>query len=105
MMTRRDPVTEPTRLTAHARRRLGDRWPATVLPFDGLDDVIVPTDAPLVGYDGVTGASFLAVPDTPMVAVVAGDVVVTFLSAESARAKIALSGYGPEDFLPPQSRE
>ena len=87
-------------ITAHARKRLKDRYPQTVLPFDGFDDVTVPTDAPLVGYDGSTGAIFLEVPNTPMVAVVAGGVVVTFLSADSARARIALRGYGIADFLP-----
>lgn len=72
------------------------------MPFDKYDDVTVPTDAPLIGYDGSSGASFVEVPDTPMVAVVAGDVVVTFFSADSARAKIALRGYGPADFAPDQ---
>lgn len=65
--------------------------------------MIVPVDTPLVGYDGASGAIFFKVPNTPMVAVVAGGVVVTFLSADSARARIALSGYGPEDFERPQS--
>ncbi len=75
-----------------------------MLPFYELDDVIVPTDGLLVGHDGSSGASFVEVPGTPMAAVVAGGVVVTFLSADSARAKIALSGYGPEDFAPKQQK-
>ena len=86
-------------ITAHARMRLETRWPPTILPFGGFDDVIVPTDAPLVGYDGSSGASYVKVPGTPMVAIVSGGVVASFLSADSARARIALSGYGPEDFL------
>lgn len=90
-------------ITAHARVRLETRWPQTVLRVNDFEGIAVPTDAPLVGYDGASGAIFLEAPNTPMVAVVAGGVVVTFLAADSARAKIALSGYGPEDFELPQS--
>ena len=76
-----------------------------MLPFYRFADVTVPTDGLLFGYDGSSGAGYVEVPGTPMVAVVTGDVVVTFLTADSARAKIALSGYGPDDFLPPQFRK
>lgn len=92
------------RITTHARKQLEARWPQTVLPFEKFAEVTVPTDAMLVGYDGVTGASYVEVPGTPMVAVVAGEVLVTFLSADSASAKIALSGYSVADFQMPKQR-
>ena len=85
-------------ITKHARTQLTARWPETVMPFKNFDRVIVPKDAELVGYDSVTSAAFVKVPQTPMVAVVLNREVVTFLSADAARAKIALHGYGPEDF-------
>ena len=85
-------------ITAQAREQLATRWPETVMPFKDFKGVTVPKDAELVGYDSVSSAVFLKVPQTPMVAVVLNHAVVTFLSADAARAKIALRGYGPEDF-------
>lgn len=58
----------------------------------------VPVDARSVGYDGETGARFLDVPGTPMVAIVQGDVVTTFLTRDAAEFKLRLKGYGPDDF-------
>jgi len=67
------------------------------LPRD-LSNVTAPIEARLVGYDAVTGAQFLAVPGTPMVAIVQGDVVVTFPATEAAEFKMKLKGYGADDF-------
>ena len=82
--------------------RITNTYPmgSRALPVYALLESGTPTDAPLVGYDGATCASFVKVPGTPMVAIVAGGEVVTFLSADSAQARIALRGYGPGDFAP-----
>lgn len=58
----------------------------------------VPIEARLVGYDAVTGTQFLAVPGTPMVAIVQGDVVVAFLATDAAEFKMKLKGDGADDF-------
>ena len=50
-----------------------------------------------MGYDPSHGTVFVEVPRTPMVAVVVSEVVATFLSRESADAKVALHGFGPKE--------
>ena len=86
------------RVTDHAREQLARRWPNTVLRPAQFDDIRVPVSAPLVGYDSTTSGQFFQVPDTPMVAVVNDGIVVSFLTATAAKAKIDLHGYGPDDF-------
>lgn len=86
------------RVTAHAKQQLAERWPDTVLRPSDFAWVTVPTDAPLIGYDPSSTAMLLAVPETPMVAIVVGGVVATFLTRQAADANIALRGYGTQDF-------
>ena len=87
------------RITDHARQQLATRWSETVLRPTQFDHIQVPNTAPLVGYDSSTSGWFVEVPNSPMVAIVNDGIVVTFLSADAARAKIALHGYGPDDFV------
>ncbi len=85
-------------ISIHAKQQLADRWPDTVLRPTEFDWVTVPTDAPMIGYDPSSSARLLAVPETPMVAVITGDVVSTFMTRQSAETNIALRGFGEADF-------
>jgi hypothetical protein len=93
------PTTRPPNLyiTLHARRKLQERWPDTVLRPRNLDGIVVPGDSLMLGYDPSRSARYLLVSDTPMVAVVVADTVTTFLTVEQAKANLYLRGYWFEE--------
>jgi len=93
----RDDDSGNFEISRHARAQLVARWPETVLPFRGFDSIVVPRDARIIGYDPTTSTYFLDVPNTPMVALVSGDIVVTVLTADSATSKLKLHGFSSED--------
>ncbi len=80
-------------ISQHARLRLQERWPNTVLRPQTFHGVCVPHDATLVGWDPSSSAAYLEVPATPMVAVVGDAIVKTFLSRVTAREKLYLHGW------------
>ena len=82
-------------MTEHARDQLELRWPETVLrprdfAFFGVTD-----DMQIIGYD--KDAFYYKVRATPMVAVVRDSVVLTVFDESTARQRLALRGYGPDD--------
>lgn len=88
-------LEEPYRMTPHARQRISERWPDTVLRPQSFEFFSVNKGMPIFGY--CDGAYYVEVTGTPMVAVVENDMVLTVYEIAVAEKRLRWHGYSRRD--------